>query len=190
MNIFISNKKLEHNKIEPFIHSFDNVYLSIDDDFEELNEFKLSEKNIKRIFDVINYSWDGTIYIFEKKDEQEVLKELSEWFLDSKNHTLSGENGIKNCLLLKHSQNHLVIVDTQRDDGTTFDLFMKSLEAKKPDFEKIKQHMVDNPVVLFFKGCDDGHVGKRFKTKEDAMEYLQLIDVFEDVFDEDLQYHN
>lgn len=31
---------------------------------------------------------------------------------------------------------------------------------------------------------------EKFKTKEDSFEYLQLIDVFEDIFDEDLQYHN
>ena len=66
--------------------------------------------------------------------------------------------------------------------------------VKREGFDTLKQYIVDHPVVLFFKGCDDGHVGKRFKTKEEAFEYLQLIDVFEDVFedvfDEELQYHN
>lgn len=66
----------------------------------------------------------------------------------------------------------------------------KSHFVKKPDFERMKQHIVDNPVVLFFYGCDDGHVGKRFKTEKDAFEYLELLEVFEDVFDEDLQNHN
>lgn len=61
---------------------------------------------------------------------------------------------------------------------------------KKDTFEEVKAHIIANPVVLYFKGCDDGHVGKRFKNKEEALEYLQLIDVFEDIFDEDLQYHN
>lgn len=62
--------------------------------------------------------------------------------------------------------------------------------VQKDTYEEMKAHIVSHPVVLYFKGCDDGHVGKRFKTKEDAMEYIQLIDVFEDIFDEDLQYHN
>lgn len=62
--------------------------------------------------------------------------------------------------------------------------------VKKDSFEVMKNHIVENPVVLFFKGCDDGHVGKRFKTQEEAFEYLQMIDVFEDIFDEDLQCHN
>ena len=62
--------------------------------------------------------------------------------------------------------------------------------VKKDTYEEMKAHIVSHPVVLYFQGCDDGHVGKRFKTKEEAMEYIQLIDVFEDIFDEDLQYHN
>lgn len=62
--------------------------------------------------------------------------------------------------------------------------------VKKADFAKNMQYIIDHPVVLFFKGCDDGHVGKRFKTQEEAFEYLQMIEVFEDIFDEELQYHN
>lgn len=62
--------------------------------------------------------------------------------------------------------------------------------VKKESFEKMRQHLNDNPVVLFFYGCDDGHVGKRFKNESEAFEYLQMIEVFEDIFDNDLQYHN
>jgi hypothetical protein len=62
--------------------------------------------------------------------------------------------------------------------------------VKKDNYEEIKAYIISHPVVLYFQGCDDGHVGKRFKTKEEAFEYIQLLDVFEDVFDEDLEYHN
>ncbi len=63
--------------------------------------------------------------------------------------------------------------------------------VKKPTFEEMKAHLEAHPVVLFFYGCDDGHVGKRFKTKEDAFEYLECMNVFEDIFeDSDIQHHN
>lgn len=62
--------------------------------------------------------------------------------------------------------------------------------VKKDGFDKVKNHIINHPVVLFFQGCDDGHVGKRFKTELEAMEYLQLLDTFEDIFEEDLEYHN
>ena len=62
--------------------------------------------------------------------------------------------------------------------------------VKKPGFdEKIKEFEA-KPVVLFFLGCDDGQVGKRFNTQQDAMEYLQLLDVFEDIFEDELEHHN
>jgi hypothetical protein len=66
----------------------------------------------------------------------------------------------------------------------------KSHFVKRQTFEEMKEHIIANPVVLFFMGCDDGHVGKRFKNKEEAFEYLNLIDVFEDIFDKELQHHN
>lgn len=61
---------------------------------------------------------------------------------------------------------------------------------KSPQFDEIYKNIQDHPVILFFYGCDDGHVGKRFKTESEAFEYLQIIDVFEDIFDKDLEYHN
>jgi hypothetical protein len=68
----------------------------------------------------------------------------------------------------------------------------QSFEAiPKENFEKQMNIINQNPFVLFFKGCDDGHVGKRFPTEKDAMEYLQIMDYFEEIFeDKDLQYHN
>ena len=63
--------------------------------------------------------------------------------------------------------------------------------VKTPKFEEYKAYLEAHPVALFFYGCDDGHVGLRFKTEKEAMEYLQCMDVFEDVFeDKNLQYHN
>lgn len=62
--------------------------------------------------------------------------------------------------------------------------------VKKPDFEQKIKYYNDNPIVLFFLGCDDGHVGMRFKTKTNAMEFLQMLTVFEDVFEFPLEHHN
>jgi len=62
--------------------------------------------------------------------------------------------------------------------------------VKNSNYEEMREYIISHPIVLYFKGCDDGHVGKRFKTKDEAFEYLQLIEVFEDIFDEDLHYHN
>lgn len=58
-------------------------------------------------------------------------------------------------------------------------------------FETNIQKLNQKPFILFFYGCDDGHVGKRFPTKQDALEYLQCIQYFEEIFEDiDLQYHN
>lgn len=62
--------------------------------------------------------------------------------------------------------------------------------VKKENFDDIQRHIIENPVVLFFQGCDDGHVGKRFKNELEAITYLQIIDAFEDIFDNELEYHN
>ena len=89
--------------------------------------------------------------------------------------------------------NRTFLFDTESSKLYSYEKKKHSKEyhyVKREGFDTLKQYIVDHPVVLFFKGCDDGHVGKRFKTKEEAFEYLQLIDVFEDVFDEELQYHN
>jgi hypothetical protein len=53
------------------------------------------------------------------------------------------------------------------------------------------EHLKDNPVVLIFKGCDDGHVGRRFQSVQDAMDYLDCMLCFEDIFqDSEIAYHN
>lgn len=43
-------------------------------------------------------------------------------------------------------------------------------------------YVQENPVILYFKGCDDGSVGLRFPTEKDAMDYLSGLTYFEDVF--------
>ena len=48
-----------------------------------------------------------------------------------------------------------------------------------------------NPVVLMFKGCDDGHAGRRFKTVQEAMDYIDCMVCFEDIFeDADKEFAN
>ena len=44
-------------------------------------------------------------------------------------------------------------------------------------------HFRKHPIVVLFFGCDDGHVGMRFATRNDAMDFLNSLDVFEDVFE-------
>lgn len=49
-------------------------------------------------------------------------------------------------------------------------------------YEDIRSHIIDHPHVLFFQGCDDGHVGLRFKTKEALLEFVDVLAIFEEVF--------
>lgn len=48
-----------------------------------------------------------------------------------------------------------------------------------------RAHIQENPCVLFFHGGDDGHVGMRFPDKASVVEFIELLDSFEDVFDFD-----
>lgn len=56
--------------------------------------------------------------------------------------------------------------------------------ATKPK-EAYRAHIEANPVVLFFYGGDDGHVGMRFASEQAAAEFVDLLDSFDDVFDFD-----
>lgn len=47
---------------------------------------------------------------------------------------------------------------------------------------KIKKEVLDKPYVLVFVGCDDGDVGMRFKDKEQALEFLEIAENFDDVY--------
>lgn len=44
-------------------------------------------------------------------------------------------------------------------------------------------HFRTHPIVVFFFGCDDGHVGMRFATRQNALEFLNAMEVFEDIFE-------
>lgn len=46
-------------------------------------------------------------------------------------------------------------------------------------------HIESNPVVVFFYGCDDGHVGMRFASETQARDFIGMLDSFDDVFDFD-----
>lgn len=61
---------------------------------------------------------------------------------------------------------------------------------KSEDYDTLIKEINDKPFVLFFLGCDDGHIGKRFKNKDDAVLYLNLLTFFEDVFDDEYESHN
>lgn len=57
MAIIISSKKIETNLLNSFTPTFNRVYVSTDEEiFPENNEFQLSEKNITKLFDLINFS--------------------------------------------------------------------------------------------------------------------------------------
>ena len=46
-------------------------------------------------------------------------------------------------------------------------------------------YLESHPVVVFFRGGDDGHVGMRFATEPDARNFLSMLESFDDVFDFD-----
>lgn len=54
---------------------------------------------------------------------------------------------------------------------------------------KLKQayqaHLEANPVVVFFRGSDDGHVGMRLTSEQDARHFIDMLTSFDDVFDFD-----
>lgn len=61
----------------------------------------------------------------------------------------------------------------------------------KDQKEEYRNYCTEHCHILFFLGCDDGHVGLRFKTKKAALNYVENLVIFEDVFKEEkLLYHN
>lgn len=147
MNIIISNEKIEYKQLKPFTPVFERLYISVDEDFKQNNGFQLTSKNIKKIFNVVNYSWDGDIYIFKKEDQEKVLSFLDEWFNESNNHGKSQEQSIVNFLLVKYSENALIVIDTQKDMSSSFDSFLKKLEEKHSEISYScfsDSHLIDN----------------------------------------------
>lgn len=73
-----------------------------------------------------------------------------------------------------------------------FDSEDSKLRSKQKEVaEAMQKHIEENPFVLFFMGCDDGHKGMRFKNEQEAMEYLQMFDFFDEIINEkNMQNHN
>lgn len=66
-------------------------------------------------------------------------------------------------------EQHMYVYDNQHN------------RSQSPIIEDIWQYINDNPYVVFFHGCDDGHTGLRFKTKELMIEFIESLSYYEDV---------
>lgn len=62
--------------------------------------------------------------------------------------------------------------------------------VKKVEVEIIEKYILDHPVIVLFMGNDDTHYGIRFKTEQQAMEFLSLLNDFEDIQGFQVEYHN
>lgn len=147
MNIVISKQKVETNNLSPFTPVFDMVFVSTDDDFEDNNEFKLTEKNMKKLFNVINFSWDGEIYWFKKEVQEQVLSSLEDWFKNEENHVDIDDCGISNCFLIKETPNGLALIDTQLDMSSNITDFLQELSQKHSNIDYLYYsdcHLIDH----------------------------------------------
>ena len=54
-----------------------------------------------------------------------------------------------------------------------YDLYQKAMEV---------EDLTEKPYLIYLKGCDDGHLGLRFKTEEEMNEWLSLLETVGDVF--------
>jgi len=59
----------------------------------------------------------------------------------------------------------------------------KSFSLEESKRHAILNNQKENPYVLFFHGCDDGHCALRFKNEQAAKEFLTLVETFEDVIE-------
>lgn len=147
MKIIISDKKIENTELPVFTKHYDYVFLSITDDFEENNEFKISEKNIEKIFRHISYSWDGEIYWFKNEYKEIILSTLKDWFKNENNHDESDDFEIYNCFLIKYTPNGIAVIDTQTDMSSTIQNFLDELKSKIKNLEYYKYsdcHLIDH----------------------------------------------
>lgn len=146
MKIVISNERVEFNGLKPFTPIYDKVYLSFDEEkVQENNDFIVNEKNIKKLFNIINYSWDGEIYFFTDKDN--VLQCLDDWFKNEKNHVDIEDYGISNCFLIKYTPNGICLIDTQLDMSSNITAFLEELNERHPKitYEYYSgSHLIDN----------------------------------------------
>lgn len=84
----------------------------------------------------------------------------------------------------------ILLFDNERPYVYETNIYGTVRKHKSTDFQKIVQYLSEHPVMLIFKGCDDVDIAKRFKTKEEAIEFLSLLDKFEDIFEFDISYLN
>lgn len=59
----------------------------------------------------------------------------------------------------------------------------KSFTFKDDERLAILKNRSENQYILFFHGCDDGHFALRFKNEQDAKEYLEMVETFDDVME-------
>lgn len=59
----------------------------------------------------------------------------------------------------------------------------KSFTFKDDERLEILKNRSENQYILFFHGCDDGHFALRFKNAQDAKEYLEMVETFDDVME-------
>lgn len=137
MNILMINKPIEAKNLKPFTPVFDEIFISTNEDFQENNEFELKEKNIQKLFDILNFSWDGEIYWFKKKYEHQILAELKIWFAKEENHPeFDFDLGIGNCFLVKKTEHCFAIIDTQLDVSSNLFNFIKHIKSKIQDVQE------------------------------------------------------
>lgn len=85
---------------------------------------------------------------------------------------------------------NIFIFDNENPYVYETNIYGTTRKQKAKNFDEIVNHIAQHPVMLIFKGCDDGDIAKRFKTKEDAIEFLALLEKFEDIFQFDISYLN
>lgn len=67
----------------------------------------------------------------------------------------------------------------------------KSFSFSEDRRQAILKNRTENTYILFFHGCDDGHMALRFKNERDAFDYLAIVESFEDITEnEELIYLN
>lgn len=146
MNIIISEQTLYSNNFKPFTKEFNKIFVSVDEEFEDQN-FKLTEKNVSKLFNVLSYSWDGDIYWFENQYKEKVLNSLNSWFKKEENHVDVDDNGISNCFFIKDTPNGICLIDTQLDMSSNISSFFEDLEKQHPGISYqyySDSHLIDN----------------------------------------------
>jgi NAD-dependent DNA ligase len=178
MDLLIKHGDFECKGAKPFSSMYQHLFAS-SENYEEAQGAKF---NLKRVVEEFGaYNWDGEIAIFEKKDQSLVLEKLEAWFRDEKNHTDWDEGGTElyNCVLLKETQNCLVLIDMQADCSSSMQLFYDQM---KNDFPEM--------VIKYHNDChliSNLNLG-RVKGEEDRAEVLSLLHK-EGVIDDTLLFY-